>query len=258
MSFVDAHLHLADPGYAGKVEEVIENATQHNVAYLLSNATDYSTSLQTVNLARQYPNRILAAVGVHPSTVTRTDDLHLEQFEKLIEEKSAWITAIGEIGLDGKYSQDDRVKSRQDQVFRSFLALAERRGLPVVVHSRHAVPETLETLADFHIPCALFHWYDGPTENLRLFEERGFLISIGPALLYSRRISEIARAADLSIILSETDGPVSYRALFGHQLTQPSFVVEVVRRISELKTMSLDVVRSTIFSNFQRFTHTQG
>jgi TatD DNase family protein len=250
LSFVDAHLHLADPGYAGKVEEVVENANQNNVTHLLSNATDYSSSLQTINLAKRYPRRILAAVGVHPFTMTRTDDLHLDEFETLVEENAEWISAIGEIGLDGKYSQDESVRTRQRENFRFFLDLAERRGLPVVVHSRQAVLETLDTLGDFHIPRILLHWYDGPIENLRLFKERGFMISIGPALLYSRVVSEIARAADLSIVLSETDGPVSYRGPFADRLTQPSFVVEVVRKLSEIKGIGLDAVRSTIFSNF--------
>ena len=122
------------------------------------------------------------------------------------------------------------------------------------MHSRQAVVETLDTLADFKVPKILFHWYDGPIENLPLFKERGYWISIGPAVLYSRRIGEIARAADLSIILSETDGPVRYRGLFANELTQPSFVVAVVQKIAEIKGSNLELVRDQILSNFQKFT----
>jgi len=257
LSFVDAHIHLADPGYAGKVEEVVENAKRHNVSRMLSNATDYETSLATINLAKQYPDQVLAAVGVHPFTATKTEPLHLDKFSALLDANAAWVRAIGEIGLDGKYTQDEEVKNRQQEVFRFFLNLAEKRNLPVVVHSRQAIAETLDTLAEFEIPKILFHWYDGPIENLQLFQERGNWVSVGPAVLYSRRISEIARVADLNLVLSETDGPVSYRSLFGDELTKPSFVVEVVRKIAKLKGLNSESVRNQILSNFQRFTLTK-
>jgi TatD DNase family protein len=254
LSFVDAHIHLADPGYAGKVEEVVENANRHNVSCMLSNATDYETSLATISLAKQHPGKVVAAVGVHPSAATKTESFQLDKFAALLDENADWVKAIGEIGLDGKYSQDERIKKRQLEIFRFFLSQAEERNLATVVHSRQAVAETLDTLADFKASRILFHWYDGPIENLHLFKERGYWISIGPAVLYSRRISEIARAADLSIMLSETDGPVSYRGLFGDELTQPSLVVAVVRKIAEIKGLNLEVVRDQILSNFQKFT----
>ena len=233
MSYVDAHIHLADAGYVGKVEQVITDASRHNVSHILSNAVDYETSLQTITLAKQHPGKVLAAIGVHPSTIVfrPTENLHLEKFEATIEENSEYVKAIGEIGLDGKYTQDDETRARQQEVFRFFLQLAEKRDLPVVVHSRQAIEETLETLSEFHLPSVLLHWYDGPTENLRALSDRGYFISVGPALLYSRRISEIARMAEHSMILSETDGPVNYRGLFKDQLTQPSLVIDVVRRL---------------------------
>ena len=254
MSFVDAHIHLADPGYAGKVEGVVENANQHNVSSMLSNATDYETSLATIKLAKQYPGKVLAAVGVHPFTTTQTTTFHLDKLAALVDENRDCVRAIGEIGLDGKYTQDEQIKNRQREIFRYCLNLAEERNLPAVVHSRQAVPEVLDTLVDFKTLKILFHWYDGLIENLQLFKERGYWISIGPAVLYSRRINEITRSADLGMILSETDGPVNYRGLFEGKLTQPSFVIDVVRKISEIKGMNPDAVRDQILSNFERFT----
>ena len=241
MSFVDAHIHLADPGYTGRVEEVVENAKRHNVSCMLSNATDYETSIATISLAKQYPSKVLAAVGVHPFTATKTESAQLEKFEALLDENADWVRAIGEIGLDGKYTQDTLIKNRQKEIFRFFLAQAEERKLPAVVHSRQAAAEVLDTLAEFKIPRILFHWYDGSIENLHLFKERGYWISIGPAVLYFAPNQRNRTPADLSLILSETDGPVSYHGLFEDELTQPSFVVAVVQKIAEIKGLSLDL-----------------
>jgi TatD DNase family protein len=253
LSYVDAHLHLADPAYAGRIEQAIEDATTNNVAYLLSNAVDYSTSLQTITLAKNYPRRVLAAIGVHPSVVTETADYQLNKFEELIEKNGEYVKAVGEIGLDGKYAQDEAVKNSQREVFQFFLRLAERKQLPVVVHSRLAVDEVLECLSGFRLQKVLLHWYDGPAEKLSVTADHGYLISLSPALLYSRRLSEIARKADLGMVLTETDGPVTYRGPFKGRPTQPSFVVDVVRELAEIKSVNVDEMREAVYENFREF-----
>lgn len=253
MSYVDAHLHLADPGFAGRVEQAIADADKNNVTRLLSNAMDYASSLQTIALAERYRGKVFAAIGVHPWTATNETSYELDKFEQLLEQHKDCVKAIGEIGLDGKYSQDEKAKTRQMHVFRFFLELAERRKLPVVVHSRQAVNEVLETLSNFNIPKVLLHWYDGPTEKLKSIQKPGYLISIGPAVFTSVRISEIARATTLDMILTETDGPVRYRGSFEGRPTQPSFVLDVVQKLAEIKTLSVATVRETVWNNFQKF-----
>jgi TatD DNase family protein len=251
LSYVDAHLHLADQGFAGRIQQAIDDSNENNVRYLLSNAMDYETSTETIRLAKRYPSKVFAAIGVHPWTATNATDYHLDKFERLIEENAGYVKAIGEIGLDGKYTQDEKLKERQLEVFRFFLSLAERNGLPTVIHSRLAVDQVLETLSAFHIPKVLLHWYDGPIDKLSLIKEKAYQISIGPAVFYSRTISEVARNADLGMILSETDGPVKYRGPFQGRPTQPSFVVDVVRKVAEIKTVGTDAVREAVWNNFQ-------
>ncbi len=250
LSYVDAHLHLADSAFVGRIEQALDNAGQNNVAYLLSNGMDYDTSIQTIALAKLYPGKVLAAIGVHPWTATNSMDCRLERFEQLIQENLDTVKAIGEIGLDGKYTQDEALKSRQKDVFRFFLRLAQQHQLPVVVHSRQAVDETLEVLSEFDLCKVLLHWYDGPSGKLKLIEERGYLISIGPAVFYSRSISEIAQNAALDMILTETDAPVKYTGPFEDRLTQPSFVVEVIDRLAEIKAISTEAMREVVWRNF--------
>jgi TatD DNase family protein len=243
---------LADPGFAGRIGQAIDDATKNKVMHLLSNSVDYETSTQTIALAKRYSPTVLAAIGVHPSTVTNKRDLRLDEFQQLIEENSGYVAAIGEVGLDGKYTWDEQVRERQLDVFRFFLGLAERTGLPVVVHSRMAVDEVLGTLLDFHLPKVLLHWYDGPLDKLEVIRERGYLISIGPAVFYSQAIRQVAAHGALDMVLSETDGPVRYRGPFEGRLTQPSFVVEVVRKVAETKGLHVDPVREAVWSNFRK------
>jgi TatD DNase family protein len=251
LSYVDAHLHLADPGFNGQVELVLEDAIANGIAYLLSNGMDYESSLTTINLSKQY-NKVIAAVGVHPWTATNANTpLRLNEFERLVEENRKQVKAIGEIGLDGQYPQDDAKRERQREIFRFFLSIAEHQGLPVVVHSRRAIDEILATLPSFKLVKVLLHWYSGPSEHLNVIKDRGYLISVGPSILYSKRTAEIARQADISIILTETDGPVNFYGPFKGKPTRPSFVIDVVKKLSEMKNKSIEETRDTVWSNFR-------
>jgi TatD DNase family protein len=249
LSYIDAHTHLADPGYTGHIDTLLEDARQNNVKYLLSNAVDYETSIETIALAKRNSNNVLAAVGVHPLTVTNRTDYSLDKFDKLLAENQEFVAAIGEIGLDGQYSQDQTKRRSQLEVFEFFLGLAQRRRLPVIVHSRLAVDEVLKILPSFDIPKVLLHWYSGPVEKLSLIRDHGYLISVGPSILYSKRTSEIARTADLEMILSETDGPVSYHGPFEGRMTKPSFIIDVVQKLTKLKSKPVENIRDIIQAN---------
>lgn len=231
---------------------MIENAKRNNIVHLLSNSTDYESSTKTAALARHYPGIVLAAVGVHPWTATNSDNYQLEKFEELIQENADAVKAIGEIGLDGKYTQDEALRSRQREVFRFFLALAERRKLPVIVHSRQAVDQVLAELAEFDVPKVLLHWYDGPEEKLSLIQARGYFVSFGPAIFYSRRLTEISKKTSLDMILSETDGPVRYRDIFEGKLMEPSFVLNVVAKLAEIRVQGVKEIREAVLSNFHQ------
>lgn len=253
MSYVDAHLHLADPMFKGRVEEAVDDAEKNNVSFLLSNATDYNTSTETIALAKRHSTRVFAAIGVHPWTASNATSYELDKFERLVDENRDCVKAIGEIGLDGKYTQDEAAKTRQREVFRFFLKLAALKKLPVVIHSRQAVDEVLGILSEFDLPKVLLHWYDGPAEVLPSIHERGYLISFGPALLYSRRLARIAANADLGMILTETDAPIKYPGPFAGRSTQPSFVIGVVRKLAEINTVDTEAVRNSVWNNFHEF-----
>ena len=253
MSYVDAHVHLADSGYHDDLESILRGEANEIVRNLLSNGTDYETSVKTISISRQHEGRVFAAIGIHPWTIVQNIQQPVEKFEELIEADKSHVSAIGEIGLDGQYTQDEDKKSHQLEIFKFFLHLAERKKLPVVVHSRLAVEEMLEILPSFNLTRVLMHWYSGTTEKLRIIKDRGYLISIGPSVTYTKRIAEIARTADLATILTETDGPVPYHGPFEGRRTEPFFVVDVVQKLSEIRNEGSDTVRDAVRRNFLRF-----
>jgi len=101
----------------------------------------------------------------------------------------------------------------------------------------------------------LLHWFDGTSDQLKTSSDRGYLISFGPALLYSRKLQDLARLADINTLLTETDGPVRFRgAPFEGKITLPSFIIHVTHKIAEIKSISPNAVRDAVWENFKKFT----
>ena len=129
-----------------------------------------------------------AFVGVHPSEAGRDEDLNW--FESALEGASG----AGEIGLDPKYSPLGP-QGPQTRAFQAQLAAAERAGKPVQVHSRGAERACLDVLSSFKTRSLLMHWFEGE-EFVRDLRDRGYFVSFGPALLYSKKLQRIASSYD--------------------------------------------------------------
>ncbi len=250
--YVDAHVHLADPQYTGSVGTVIQEANGASVAIMLSCGVDEITSLKTVQLAKQYPGKVLAAVGIHPWTVVNSPEIEPVRIRRLLDGEGKHVLAIGEVGLDGQYPQTGFEFRKQREVFDYFLSLAKENALPIVVHSRLAAEAALEMIDAHGLRNVLLHWYSGPVELVPKIIERGYVISVGPALLYSKRLREIAEATPLDSLLTETDGPVRFHGPFEGKLTTPAFIPAVVKKLAELKGSSDEVVRDHLLENFSR------
>jgi TatD DNase family protein len=255
MRFVDAHVHLSDKEYDGKVEAIIEDARKSNVIALVSNSMNYESSLLSLQLAEQNPGLVYAALGIHPWNIQLLSSNEMEQILDLIHKQECCrekVVAIGEVGLDFSYGKK-QVVDLQIKVFNEMLQAAEKLSLPVIVHSRRTAPKILSILPSFNVEKVLFHWFSGPIELLPKIVEKGYYVSEGPPSVYSRRTREIVRLVPLSRLLTETDGPVRFGGPFYGKLTTPSFIPQVVKAIAEVKEMKETDVGDQILQNFTDF-----
>ena len=78
MKFIDAHIHLSDAEYAKCIDELVRDAKDSNVVALVSNATDYETSIDSLRLAEEYPSLVHLALGIHPWNVNGLKETELE------------------------------------------------------------------------------------------------------------------------------------------------------------------------------------
>ena len=173
MRFFDTHCHLNDDAYREDLEEVIGRARQQGVEYILVPGYDLPSSVQAVELAREYEG-VYAAVGVHPhDAITYNPAVEKELLRLLADEK---VVAVGEIGLDYYYNHSPR--ERQQEVFRRQLDLAGEADLPVIIHNREAHQDL------FHLLQAAGKQYRGAP---RLFRQHRVLPGFGPGVSYFHR-----------------------------------------------------------------------
>ena len=206
-------------------------------------AEDFESSMKSLSLAEEFPN-IIPFIGIHPWNVEEVSRSELENVIQLVEKRDD-IRGLGEVGLDGKMK---KTYEKQMGVFKRFCALASEYDLPMNIHARAAWREVLEILRKYDVERAIIHWFSGPTELLDEIALSGYFITINPAIRIQERHRRVLEESSMEIILTESDGPYSYRGLN----LRPDMIKDLVKYIAEVKGMREEVVEERIASNFRK------
>jgi TatD DNase family protein len=134
--------------------------------------------------------------------------------------------------------------------FRKLLELAQDGGKPVQVHARGAERDCLDTISTFDLKSVLMHWFESE-KRLSEVMAKGYLVSFGPSIIYSKKLQRMAVAANHDQVLVETDSPVSFAPL--GRVSGPTLVPSVVFKIAELWGETFDEARALIARNSARF-----
>ena len=183
--FIDTHAHLFFKDFQDDLDEVIRRAKDAGVEYIVSPGTDLETSRKSIELAEKH-DMVYACVGFHPHDASKADEQSLEEIEQLSHH--AKVVGIGEIGLDYHYNYSPHEKQRE--VFSRQFEIAQRRNLPIVVHSREAEEDTLRIAEQYTARnlrsvvtnrSGVFHCFPGDFAMAEKVIGWGFYISIpGP------------------------------------------------------------------------------
>jgi len=222
---VDAHCHLHEIG------------RKYNFI-IIAVSDDLESSRRTISLAGE---NVIPCIGIHPWEVDRAKESDLEEIERMADR----VRCLGEIGLDRRRPN----YRKQVEFFKRMLSTARDLDLSVNLHSLDSWREVLELLDKYEIRRANFHWYTGPLDLLEEMEERGYFISINPAVSVQGKHMDVLRAAPMDMILAESDAPYVYR---GIEL-KPEMVRDVIRIIAREKSISEAEAENTVYENAMRF-----
>ncbi|MBI3115966.1 MAG: TatD family hydrolase [Thaumarchaeota archaeon] len=240
MCLIDAHLHLSAMNGA---EETVAMSRALGMK-LFSTSTDQVDTISNLRLRDAHPETVSCFAGVHPSKVSITP--FTEELIPLIERADG----VGEVGLDPKYSEIETGSAQHRSLFAQ-LEACERKEKPVQVHSRGAERQVLDALTSFRVKSVLLHWFEGEV-FLSEASSSGYFISLGPALLYSRRLKRIAQRYPHELVLTESDAPVAYKPL-GESAMGPTLIPSVVFALAEVWGSDYGETESRTSENARRF-----
>ena len=245
---VDSHCHL---DYAAPEEraEILARARRAGVATLLTIGTKLS-EFPSVRAIAAGDADVWCSVGIHPHEAASEADPGIAGLVSLTKHDK--VVGIGETGLDFYYEHSPR--PQQEALFRIHCAAARETGLPLIVHTRDADPETAAILAQEKPPAGVIHCFSTGRQLAEKALELGFYISLSGILTFktAEGLRAIARDVPLERLLVETDAPYLAPVPMRGKRNEPAFIVHTAALLAELKGISVDELARATSENFFR------
>ncbi len=237
MKLVDTHAHIYDKQFKPDFDEIIDRISKE-LEFIVSIGYDLESSEKSVDLAEKYPF-IYGVVGVHPTDIKKYSDTVERKLEELARNEK--VVAIGEIGLDYHWMEDP--KEEQEEIFRRQMELSRRVGLPVVIHTRDAMEDTVKILEDYKDVGGIMHCYPGSYETAEKLIDR-YYFGIGGVVTFKNNkvTKETVKKLPIEKIVIETDCPYLTPEPFRGKRNEPVYVRYIAEEIARIKEMPLEKV----------------
>ena len=242
--FIDTHFHIGN-SFGVDPDIYVENAKKANVHILIASFCEKDDITLSTDFVEKY-DLMYASIGYHPEVANKIVDKDYEILEELVKNNSK-IVAIGEIGLDYYWHKDN--KETQISVFRKQLELAEKLGVPVVIHSRDSIGETYEILKEYNVK-GVIHCFSGSLEMARKFIDLGFVLGIGGVVTFNNsKLYQVIEKISLNDIVLETDSPYLAPVPNRGKTNESSNIPYIAQKIADIKSVSIDEVMDVTTSN---------
>ncbi|MEK7635630.1 MAG: TatD family hydrolase [Patescibacteria group bacterium] len=270
MKLFDTHTHVNFNAFKNDWQGVIARALENNV-WLVNVGSQSTTSKRAVEITENYKEGVYAAVGLHPSHLFEQEINKLEAGEKIhyktrgeeFDEnyylelaKNEKVVAIGECGLDYYRIRNNElgIKEKQKDVFKKQIELAIKLNLPLIIHCRDAHEDLLEILKakSYKLKAkeaGVMHFFTGTLEQAKKYIDSGFYISFSGVITFTNAYDDIVKNLPFDKILIETDAPYVSPAPYRGKRNEPSYIIEIVKKIAEIKRVPLEEVAEQVTRN---------
>jgi hydrolase, tatD family len=253
---IDTHTHIYAPEYDADRDSVFVAAQQAGIAYLIMPNIDLSTLSLLIETHKTYPDRTAMALGLHPTSVRADYELQLREVQQYIELSGRTIVAIGEIGLD--FYWDQTYLQEQKKVFIEQVRWAQELALPVILHVRAALDETVELLMEHFDPLQLrgvFHCFEGEESQLyRILENLPqMMIGINGNVTYKHsKAARLLSQIPLDKMLLETDAPYLAPVPWRGKRNESAYLVHTASYVADQLRIPLESLAQQTTSNAVR------
>lgn len=259
MKLFDTHVHLNDERYDDDLDGVLLRAKEAGLTrmILVSASFEDCIDVQRIVSEKNTPELMLwCTIGVHPHEAANyTDAIHQQLREWLADRACKRIVALGEIGLD--YFYDYSPRELQRLVFKRQLDLAFEMNVPIVLHERDAVMDTLLILDEYKKTGKLLtapgvcHCFSGSEEVAEKLFAYGFYLGFDGPITFknSKRAPFVITKAPMDRLLIETDSPYLTPVPFRGKRNEPAYVKYVLEKMAELKGVTPEIMADITTEN---------
>ncbi|GGD46741.1 TatD family hydrolase [Muriicola marianensis] len=253
MQITDTHIHLYSEAFDEDRTQVVEEALALGIDRFFIPAIDSGYTEAMFQLEKDFPGKVFLMAGLHPTHVKENFREELDHVRQLLSQRK--FCAIGEIGIDLYW--DKTFFAQQRQAFKDQIALAKEYGLPIVIHCRESFDEIFEVLEEERGDdlFGIFHCFTGTYEQaLRAI---GFNMKLGiggVATFKNGKIDRFLKEIGKEHIVLETDAPYLAPAPYRGKRNQPSYLMEILRKLSDIYGVSQEeIARITTENSKQVF-----
>jgi TatD DNase family protein len=251
MKRIDTHCHLYSEEFTTDIESVIKKAEDEGVQKFYLPCIDSTVIGAMMALEEKFPGKCIAMMGLHPCSVK-------ENYKEELDAMEAWLAkrkfaAVGEIGLD--FYWDKTFVTEQYDAFRIQMEWAVAYNLPIVIHTRNAMQETINLVKEY-VPKGLkgiFHCFSGSYESAQEIIKAGFLLGIGGVITYKNAgLAEVLAKIELQHLVLETDAPYLTPVPFRGKRNESSYLKYIVAKLAEVKKCSIEEVAAATTENAEK------
>lgn len=274
MEFFDSHAHYNDEKFSEDREEILKQVYESGVTKLLCAGYSLESSKKALDIANKY-NYVYASVGISPNDINFQEETDKSQNEKevydsktpdfneILEQQlkqikilanNKKVVGIGEIGLDYYWNKEN--KKEQKQAFIKQIEIANELNLPIIIHTRDAVYDTLDILKNEITPVkkGVFHCCPLNLDLIREGIKLGFYISFAGPITFknSKNADEAIKLVPLDRILIETDSPYLAPEPKRGTRNDSRNVKYIAEKISKVKEMPLEEIAKITYENAEK------
>ncbi|MDA9558061.1 TatD family hydrolase [Vibrio sp.] len=235
---IDTHAHIYASEFDHDRAQVIQRATAQNIEHILLPNIDLESIEPMLTTEAAYPAICRSMMGLHPCYVKGRYKADLDIIRAWFD-KHRFI-AVGEIGIDLYW--DQTFKNEQQDAFITQLNWAKELDLPVVIHTRDSIKETLSLLQKVQNGSlrGVFHCFGGSLEEAKAINDLGFHMGLGGVSTFKNGgMDKVIPHLDMNYVILETDCP--YLAPVPHRgkRNEPAYTHLVAERVAILRDSSV-------------------
>ena len=257
IELIDSHAHLDDEKFDNDREEIISKIKDAGIKNFITAGYSLGSSKKAVELAEKY-DFIYATCGISPNDIPQDEEKmwkQISEIEKMMKKQKNKVVAIGEIGLDYYWEKDEKMRELQRKAFIKQIELANKLKLPIVIHTREAIMDTLEILKQNLVDKkGVFHCCPQNRELIKEGLKLGFYISFAGPITFksSKNADEMINLVPNYRILIETDSPYLAPEPVRGTRNTPINVKYVAQKIADAKGMALEEIADITYENARK------